>query len=462
MKRIFTFLLAVVMILSLAACGGKSDEPTKPIDVTGQPTEDTAPDVTEDTEPEVEIAWEMRDDVKLEIPEFEIEKITINGSTQEFETVKNPFDLTLEKAESTLSDYEMQDYNMHEYISTTDDEIDGVWTYGINYDFTESRFMSSASDNMDIFVETNTDTTISNEPSGFTIIFYPKEFNAEAQTKIYETMKSLVGEVWANYLVYAKDGNSLSRFDDALDNEYHLEDFIQVGNIKLLCERSIDSKKVSFYVGIEHDSLDYCSINTGNYISKYDDTFTYRLESVFPAITPDYANVDNIYADFFALHNARKLPHSRIDSVSIQKGIYKEYTSYYVSIDVMSYDKDNVSADGDTFTVRVSLDEYNDGTLQNVLIRAYGDEMLSALDDMDEKAVLEKMKTVIPNKLTYLLKDIKTFTKEWKTGEQQTFEDTYKVECFDAEFDYMLDVNISPADEFISWNVQLTSPDMNN
>ena len=69
-----------------------------------------------------------------------------------------------------------------------------------------------------------------------------------------------------------------------------------------------------------------------------------------------------------------------------------EYTSYYVSIDVMTYDKEDVSAEGDIFTVRVSLDEYPDGTIQDVVIRAYGDEMLSALDDMDEKAVLEKMK----------------------------------------------------------------------
>ena len=117
MKRIFALLLAVIMVLSLTACGGKSDEPTKPIDVTGQPTEDTAPDATENTEPKVEIAWEMRDDVKLEIPEFEIEKVTINGSTEEFEIIKNPFDLTLEKAESILSTYEMGQYDMHEYIS---------------------------------------------------------------------------------------------------------------------------------------------------------------------------------------------------------------------------------------------------------------------------------------------------------------------------------------------------------
>ena len=85
--------------------------------------------------------------------------------------------------------------------------------------------------------------------------------------------------------------------------------------------------------------------------------------------------------------------------------------------------------------------------------------MLSALDDMDEKAILEKMKTVIPNKLTYLLKDIKTFTKEWKTGEMQTFEDTYKVEYFDMEMDYMLDITVNPEYEDISWNIQLTSPD---
>lgn len=459
MKRIFALLLAVVMILSLAACGGKSDEPTKPIDVTGQPTEDTTPDATEGTEPEVEIAWEMRDDVKLEIPEFEIEKVTINGSTEEFEIIKNPFDLTLEKAESILSTYEMGQYDMHEYISTTDDEIDGNWVYGVSYNFTESRFASSTDEDMEILMETEIDTTISNEPSRVKINFYPAEMNAAVQTKMYETIKSLMGETWATYLVYSKDVNGQDQFENALELDKNLEDFVQIGNIKLLCRRDIEAECVRFEVEIEREGFNYCPIHVGDYVSKYDDTFKHRLESVFPAITPDYTNVDNIYADFFALHNARKLPNSRIDNVSIQKGIYDEYTSYYVSIDVMTYDKEDVSAEGDIFTVRVSLDEYPDGTIKDVVIRAYGDEMLSALDDMDEKAVLEKMKTVIPNKLTYLLKDIKTFTKEWKTGEMQTFEDTYKVEYFDMEMDYMLDITINPEDEDISWNIQLTSPD---
>ena len=131
--------------------------------------------------------------------------------------------------------------------------------------------------------------------------------------------------------------------------------------------------------------------------------------------------------------------------------------TYYVEIESMMYDKDDVSLEGDIFTIQISWDEDTEGNISGVLVRAYGDEMVPGHEDMKDADVLATVKPIISKKLTYLLKDIETFEDKWEIGEMKTFEGTYTVEGLASEFDYMLDVHINPDDAMFSWNVQLTS-----
>ena len=439
MKKIIGLVLSAALLISLSACG-------------------SSPEVEQPTEPPKEVSWELKDGLTLDIQGMEIEEITIGEFEEKFEIIKDPFGIDIDKARDVMSDeFDIELYHLHEYVSTTDDEIDGNWVYGHNYDISETIDGQSKNSDARLYVETTVDTTISNNPSSVIMTFYNVEPDKDGQQYVFEKVKALMGESWATYLVYAKDSDGLSQFEEELESQYNLEDFAQVGPIKILCKRTVESDNIRFVIDIERDGFNYCAINAGNYESQYDEVFKPRLLKVFPNATDDYTNCDNIFADFFNLNNADKLPNSRVDSVSCQMSDSATGKTYYVEIESMMYDKDDVSLEGDIFTIQISWDEDTEGNISGVLVRAYGDEMVPGHEDMKDADVLATVKPIISKKLTYLLKDIETFEDKWEIGEMKTFEGTYTVEGLASELDYMLDIHINPDDSMFSWNVQLTS-----
>ena len=144
-----------------------------------------------------------------------------------------------------------------------------------------------------------------------------------------------------------------------------------------------------------------------------------------------------------------------INSISINCSDYGDYKSYYVSIDAMMYSEEDVSAEGDTFSTALDISEDTNGNITEVLIRAYGEDILPVYENMTEQEIMDIVKTVLSQKLSYLLPGIELFDDEWKVGEMQMFEGTHTIEGFDIEFDYLLDISVKP-EGYFSWNVQLT------
>ena len=449
-------MLALTILLSLTACG-KTDNlaPTEP---NNQESVDTPIDleIPPEREPTKEIEWEIREDVTLDIPMFELETINYNGSTDTFELVKDPFHISIDSARELFAEtHKIVESSWDEYISISEDEVDGDWIYGHKFSVTEYLAFESNDEKPSVVVQTDINTTISNEATEFKITFYDIETGLDVQRDIFEITKGLLGESWAMYLTYAKDSNGHDIFDGELENQFELKDLVNIGDFVLSCSRYMDDNSVTFWVELEREGFNYCTIHSGNYISKYDDTFKYPIESIFPAITVNYTNYDNVYSEFFALHNANKMPNSMIESVSIDHTKYDTHNSYYVDIEAKMYDVGDIGAEGDTFTVRLNISEDLDGNISDIVIRAYGDEMLPGYEDMTEQQILNTLKPVISQKISYLLPGIELFDDEWKVGEMQTFESTHKIEGIDVEMDYLLDIHIN-TEGYFSWNVQLT------
>lgn len=435
MKKILAIVLAACLIVAMTACSGSKDAVEAPKN----------------------IEWELKDGITLDIPEMEIDQVSINDSTESFEMIKDPFGLDIMKAEEILSEqYDFSEPYFHEFVSTTDDEIDGTWVPGYYYNVTDRIAGVSKKDVGGVAIQTKINTTISNNPSEIEIRFFGMEPGLETQAKAFDAINSLLGESWANYLVYSKDGNGVDRFDEALAFEYVLEDFVQIGDIKLLCRRAID-EDVVFSIVVEREGFNYCTINPGDYISRYD-TFKYRLEDVFPSLAEDYKNCDNVYAEFFALNNANNLQNSRIDKTSHQFADYANTTDYYTEIEAFMYDGNYIIEEGDNFSVTVLVSENKSGEIVDLLVRAYGYEQLPGYEEMSKEEIMAALKPVYTKKLTYLFNNIPLFDEQWKVGEMQTFEGEYKLDCFEEELDYMLDVKMNPDGDF-SWNVQLTLKD---
>ena len=435
MKRIAAMLLTAALVLSMAACGKEADPPA--------------------TQPKT-IEWEMREGIVLDIPAFELESVTYNGSTETYELIKETFDISLDHARELFADtHELSTTSWSEYIAISEDSVDGEWISGHHYKLTEELTFDSNTDKPSIFIRTDMSTQVSSSPSEFMIVFSDMDINLDSQKAVYEMTKDLIGEVWANYLTYAKDANGKDLFDGELASEFDLQDYVQIGNHTLSCHRIFHDNSVTFWVRIERDGLNYCAVYNGDYVSRYDDTFRYPTESVFPAITADYLDYYNAYADFFALNNADKLPNSAIESLYINCSDYGDYKSYYVSFDAAMYDAGDISADGDTFSTILDISEDTNGNITEVLIRAYGDEMLPGYETMTEQEIMDTLKPVLSQKISYLLPGIELFDTEWKVGEMQTFEGTHTIEGLDVELDYLLDISINP-EAYSSWNVQLT------
>ena len=435
MKKIAALILTAALILSMAACGKNVDSPV--------------------TQPK-SIEWETRENVTLDIPEFELESVSHNGLTATFELIKDPFGISLDNARELFADtHEISKTSWNEYIAISEDIFDGNWMYGHHYKLTEEITFDSKTDKPSVLVQTNMYTPISSSPSAFLIVFSDMDVNLDSQKEVYEMLKGLLGEAWANYLTYAKDANGKDLFNGELTSGFELKDYVQIGNYKLSCYRYMDNSSVTFRVQIEREGFNYCSIYSGNYVSKYDDTFKYPINSVFPAITVDYLDYYHAYEEFFALHNADKLPNSMINSISINCSDYGDYKSYYVSIDAMMYSEEDVSAEGDTFSTALDISEDTNGNITEVLIRAYGEDILPVYENMTEQEIMDIVKPVLSQKLSYLLPGIELFDDEWKVGEMQMFEGTHTIEGFDIEFDYLLDISVKP-EGYISWNVQLT------
>ncbi len=187
---------------------------------------------------------------------------------------------------------------------------------------------------------------------------------------------------------------------------------------------------------------------------RYFDTFKYPIEKAFPAITVDYLNYHNAYAEFFALHNADKLSNSMIDSVYIAGTDEGGMKSYYVSIDAAMYDVGNILLEGDAFSTILNITEDTNGNIAEVVIRTYGDEMLPNYENMTEQEIIDAMKPIVSQKISYLLPSIELSDDAWKLGEMQIEEETYTIEGFDVALECMWSVSLNPAG-FLTWEVQL-------
>ena len=458
MKKLLSILLALTMLLSLAACGKTTDTPnTEPNkEQVETPTDIETPSDEENTELSKEIEWEVRADVTLDIPVFELETVNYNGSTDTFELVKDPYGLSMDSArEFFAGNYDIVENSWNEYISISEDEIDSDWIYGHDFNVTEYLAFVSKEGKPSVVVQTDIDTTMSMAATEFKLTFYDIETNLESQKEIFEITKGLLGESWATYLTYAKDSDGRDIYDGELEGKFEIKDLVNIGDYALSCYRYIDENSVTFWVQMNREGFNYCTIYSGDYVSKYDETYKYKLQNIFPAISVDYLNHDNAYSEFFALHNADKLPNSMMEKVSIDYTEYDDHNSYYIDMDSVMYDVGDVSVEGDTFTVMLNISEDLEGNITDVVIRAYGDERLPGYEDMTEQEIMEALKPVISQKIQYLLPGIELFADKWEVGEMKTFESTHRIEGLDVELDYLLDITINPEGDF-SWNVQLT------
>ena len=375
-KRYMAFLLAIIMLLSLSACGkDKKPEPTNPqveqttpietpddnVEITEPddnkenndattPTEndknkdDKEEDETKPTEPEKEVTYDWT--VKyMDTPVFGALKMStrditagvrVNIAQTPFTSDFSSIQMAMEKNEYlkkhfsallTIKDHEML---ASKYYKDTGNNISYIGREGYGAQLKNSHSQYYRGTNFEFGGRLNTADYYNYESIYMTFTNIPK--NVMNQDEIYTAAETMFGDELADFLVYAEDFDNVDSNDNELGFGELYETISALDNTRYFFERRIvdngdNTYSLRFEIGVEKNQYSNGSNNYFGELKPAYVTFLKTLREVLPKSVGNNQDI-TLFRDFASnyfngLNQTSPYAHTQLnkfESVDIKQG----------------------------------------------------------------------------------------------------------------------------------------------